>query len=291
MGINIGNINMYVNQDLNINLQTLKTNTFIGKGFPEEIEKLPEHIKKAVLTKGCGIEVECENITTFLLDDYYWAWHKDNSLRNNPIEWVTKFGLRVKDMQYALDILSRGIEAEKFPGGFSFSERTSVHVHLDCRYHSGDNVRSLVILYTLVENSLFNFAGETRKHNIFCVPLRQTLKEEHYNTWDMVGNWDKYCAINLRALREYGTVEFRHMEGNMNPRRIFNWVMLLALLVEASRRMTLEEVKQLVRDIKGESRYRLALEKIFYNYTDLLHWNDRDIDRACSDSKLYFGEV
>lgn len=261
-----------------------------------KLQTLPRGTLINFLNRGVGVEIECEKAVSLPLRHRTWVCHRDSSLRGEALEWVTTYGLRIGGLWGALSNFKREVdkarEGYKDPTLYDFSERTSIHVHLDCRYFNEEQIKSLLVLYTLVENSLFRFAGEQRKHNVFCVPLRETdFSFSGFSAWGMVEDWAKYCAINIKCLREFGTVEFRHMEGHDDIERIFVWVTLLFLLQEAAKKKTKEEIREIISNIKGDSLYRVALNKIFYGFTDLLEWDERDIDTAASDAKLIFSEL
>ena len=44
----------------------------------------------------------------------------------------------------------------------------------------------------------------------------------------------RYQVINLSSLENYGTVEFRQMNGSTNQRKILNWIRIMERLVSRS---------------------------------------------------------
>lgn len=258
----------------------------------DSLKLLPPNILKSILDTGVGIEMEVESAEFDLPHKLFGPWKivGDGSLREGGKEFVTGYGARVGDVFKPLLSLTDAMAQvrKEYPAAFEFSERTSIHIHLDCRFFTESQIESFLSLYTLVENPLFKYAGPDRKHNIFCVPLRDSKISPGHTLNTRIGDWDKYSALNLLALRTFGTLEFRHMSGNSDPLKIYMWIILLALLHNAARRMSKGEIAALITNIRGESQYRTALETLFYHFTDLLQWNDRDIDTAASDAKMFF---
>lgn len=266
----------------------------LGKGpVHPRFAKLPAKVQDAIRRFPVGVEVEVE-----------WGADRirvpgmnqvqDGSLRNHGIEFVTAFGVRLDGILKILEGFEKEIvEYRRFKekGAFTFSERTSVHTHLDVRHWTDAQVQNLLVLYTLFEKSLFGFVHPKRSHNIFTIPLRSWDGMGKINSLDqMLQNMNRYCALNLQALPKYGTIEYRHMEGNCNSDYIFTWLCLLALLHYAAMRMSTQEVREFILDIKSSSDYTAALSKIFFSFRDLLHADALDTDNAASDAKLFFFE-
>lgn len=248
-----------------------------------------------MLSTGVGIEIEVENVPILEnLDQFRWEIKKDASLRNNGKEFVTKFGSRLYDVEnninYLFDLFSE-INRKTKGNFFQFTERTSIHVHIDVRKLSFKEIKSLIILYTLFEDSLFKLAGEQRKHNVFCVPLRYVgmsfLTGQSFKV--VLSRWEKYCAMNLCRMFDFGTVEFRHMEGNNDKERIINWVFTLAKLVDYCRITPLEDIEEEVRQLKYLSHYSMFSNKVFGSeIAKTIEIISQDFDQAVSDAKFFF---
>lgn len=253
---------------------------------------VPEKVLGGCLNRGVGIEIEVEDIleSDKLIDE--WIFHKDGSLRGNAREYVTPFGIRVGHAAKKLHLFEHEVlrlRKRYGQGAFSFGERTSVHVHLDVRPFTDEQIRALAILYTLFEDPLFYYAGPSRKSNVFTIPLRcSNLMVRMTDIWNIGVLGEKYCAINFKAMQTFGTVEFRHMEGTENFEKIFSWIMMLSLLVRFAQRVPLEDIQRQVEDIKVESQYDIFIRRVFFGFADLLRWDPNGLDEAASDAKLFF---
>lgn len=257
---------------------------FPGKDL---IDSLSPTTLNSIMSTGVGIEIEVEK-AVFVVCPRGWFSTKEGSLRDHGIEFVSKVGLRVEGAYSLLESFLASVEKSRKsdPDCFQFTERTSIHIHLDCSLLSEKQIQALLVLYTLVEGPLFEFGGNHRKYNVFCVPFRDSIINHMGTLGEQIDNWEKYSALNLKCLRQYGTVEFRIMEGTIEIDRIYTWILLLSLLHHASKQMSLSNIKEIIRDIKSDSQYREALKKIFYGFVNVLHWSDRDLDSATVDCKL-----
>jgi hypothetical protein len=171
-----------------------------------------------------GIEVEVENINQLGQINHSWRVERDGSLRNNGQEFISK-PLKPEQVETAIEHLFDALDKNAH-----FSPRTSVHVHMNCRELTFMQVYNIVLLYQCFEDLLYGFAGRERKKSIFCVPIGNT---NYYNGFrracssDQLVAWSKYTGLNIAPLREYGTVEFRHLRGTNDKQVIYKWLHFL----------------------------------------------------------------
>ena len=103
-----------------------------------------------------GIEVEVENVPNPRVQYFhrpYWGLTADNSLRNNGVEFVS---LPLKG--YQVEAAPKQL-ANSLPKEHQFSERTSVHIHMNVRDLTIEQIVNLMLIYTSLENLLFNWTG------------------------------------------------------------------------------------------------------------------------------------
>lgn len=244
-----------------------------------------------LLNQGIGIEVEVEQVVLF--DEPLKAWDikNDGSLRNDGKEFVTEYGMRVWQSFGAIDDLYSRMEAIRKINKalFAFGERTSIHVHFDVRQLSPQEIKSLLVVYTLFEDALFRVAGEHRKHNIFCVPLRYVaISRLGTSVIRCIQQWQKYSALNFTRARDLGTVEFRHMEGTPDRNRVKLWVLLLAHLMNYCKSTPYKHLEEEVKKLKYLSHYDIFKEKVFGPFANNLEIIPEEFDMAVSDAKLFF---
>jgi hypothetical protein len=264
---------------------------------------LPPKVQDSVIHRLCGVEIEVENACGFTdasIEQFqkFWFQTDDGSLRNRGVEFVTLIGLKVGHLPNALATLNSCVNNSREIQGsnkyYSFSERCSVHIHLDVRHFTTNMVHNLLMVYTIFEDTLFKMCHPLRKGNIFCLPLKDTNLEQKNiggsgTILDIINNGEKYTAINVAAIKKYGSVEFRHHEGTFDVTTLMNWVYILSLLVHYAERTPISEVQARVFALKSESAYDIFARDVFYGFAPLLLRNldPMEMDVAVSCAKLF----
>lgn len=196
----------------------------------------PEQINSEFI---CGAELEIESVMDMrlaALTDKYIGVTEDGSLRNHGREFLlppSTLENSVELFKFTHQCLFLGEEVEPF------SERTSVHVHVNCMHSTQQQIKNLLYLYAIFEPLAFAFAGQERADNIHCVPLNHTIMPSNYalSLESLIDRWHKYTAFNLLPLRELGTVEFRHLGGTNDPVRYAAWLKFIKTLWVAAHKI------------------------------------------------------
>lgn len=173
-----------------------------------------------------GVELEIEDVRG--CPDYCgFNVTEDGSLRNNGKEFISPPWESKTIIDGFKKLHSKLIHTPSKPQ--PFSDRTSIHVHINCLDLNQEQVKSIVLWYALFEPVFFAMCAPNRKNNIHCVPLDQTTLCENYRrTLPLfVQKWSKYTALNLLPLSAQGTIEFRHMEGHNDTARFEAWLLTL----------------------------------------------------------------
>lgn len=181
-----------------------------------------------------GIECEIEAVTRQPSLGGTWSMTEDGSLRNGGKEFISS----PVPLSSAIEAFE-ALHAQKFYNeAEAFSERTSIHVHMNCQSLTVQQVRVLVLLYAMFEEYFFAMTTPARRGNIHCVPLTETYLPVLYgNTIQgMLQRWHKYTALNIKPLSQHGTVEFRHMHGHADKELFAEWLGVLGRLWELSSR-------------------------------------------------------
>lgn len=185
-----------------------------------------------------GLEIEVEN-TPYrdipLLSG--WRMENDGSLRNSGAELISP-PADFAYLEYTLPIQLGFLRSKNKK--LDFSWRTSTHVHVNVRPLQVRQLYLLLLLYLVFEKALFRFSSWDRTDSIFCVPVSQTPYVEMLRALihskdgfvQEIGEWQKYSALNLSRLRDYGTVEFRHMGGADDLNRVLTWLKIIHNLIE-----------------------------------------------------------
>lgn len=191
-----------------------------------------------------GTELEVESVLTAQMPDK-WTVTEDGSLRNQGKEFISP-PLNLESLVEGFKLIHTTFRP--ITGLEKFSERTSIHVHVNCLDLEDFQVKQIVLWYALFEPVFFAMVNPIRASNIHCVPLDQTLLPSYYKKplSFLVERWSKYTALNLLPLREYGTIEFRHMEGHDDGTKFEWWLKTLENLWTFGKSMAVS--KQVLSD-------------------------------------------
>jgi len=217
-----------------------------------------------------GIEIEVESDSHELIMQAnkltiactVWKTEVDYSLREYSTELISRplFGLDIKD---ALLLMESFIKQDT---QLRFSDRTSVHIHMECIDMSPKQLSNFVLLYITLEEVLFKFTAPHRHDNIYCLPfslsggLQANTKAllVHLNnnnksaTKRMLSRWPKYSSMNLSNIPNIGTIEFRALDGTADASRILTWIKILMSIKKYSLEF-MEDVNDIPKLVSGMS--------------------------------------
>lgn len=239
-------------------------------------------------TTYLGLEVEVERIARtsgiLPLRDNYHLWNNvpDGSLRNDGKEFVT-VPLKGVDVIFALQTLQEHLLKDKTCIAHEFTDRTSVHVHMNVLDLTGEQYLNLVLTYLLVEPLLYNYVGGDRSKNIFCVPIIDSDLGDILSTSltylksgsaasaiSALKSWQKYTGFNLLPTFGYGTVEFRHLVGTSDLSVITNWLNLILSLKTFAKSKSHTDLVDIIVNINTTSDYMQVTSAIFGNLVGIL---------------------
>ena len=255
----------------------------------EKMNTLKEKPMEWCTTQGMvGIEIEVENITNSLYPLAYWNVKTDGSLRNNGVELVS-VPLQIKQVQLALEHAFNVLTAHNKP---DFSNRTSIHIHVNCRDLTQNQIYNFILLYALFEKHFYSFAGNKRMNSIFCVPLFRTnqLNVLDNVVYGLSPNWHKYCGINLLPLynnsitQGYGTIEFRHLYGTSNQREILEWINDIMCLRKYACEISKDDLLKNIKEMNTTSSYISLYSQVFAKGRKVLS-NKKDFEECVSNIK------
>lgn len=184
-----------------------------------------------------GIELEIEAIDRNQIwtgISPYIEVKEDHSLRNSGREFITP----PRNLKTTLEFFKNVHSCVKFLNPLEkFSERTSIHVHVNCQNLEVGQVRQVVLLYALFEECFFRMVESSRRDNIHCVPITDTYLPVYFrqSLSTQVSKWSKYTALNLLPLKSLGTIEFRHMHGHDDSLLLQDWLMSIERLLTLSK--------------------------------------------------------
>jgi len=132
--------------------------------------------------------------------------------------------------------------------------RTGIHVHLDVRDLSMDQLIGLCILYALFEKPIYRWIGDNRENNHFCLPwykaegsliqathiVRAARTEVDRDNgridplFEASEDYARYAGFNWNALARFGSVEARQLKTTHNTQKIIEWINILQSLKRAT---------------------------------------------------------
>lgn len=201
-----------------------------------------------------GIEVEAENVTIAHPHPEGWNHHNDGSLRNHGMEYIS--------VPIGGSAINKYIASfyDNIPEKWSFSQRTSTHVHVNIQDFSYDELGRLLFVYCACEPILFDFVGEDRANSSFCTPLLQSYYPNHLihqivrggaagagGGGTAIQRWEKYSAVNLSRCHDLGTIEFRHMHGTRDKIKMLLWLKILQGMYRFARKHSIDEMYDIFR--------------------------------------------
>lgn len=188
-------------------------------------------VRKTLGDLGVEIEVEGDDLPRNELG--YWRQEKDGSLRGESAEFVLRKPLTKEALVKALSELDEAYK--EYGSKVHDSIRAGVHVHVNVQELTKLQLFNFVTVYLLLEDLLVKWCGESRQGNLFCLRCRdaeawlQLLENAiQFDTLDILKNDHiRYASINLKALCQYGSLEFRSMRGTRDLELIKTWAFML----------------------------------------------------------------
>ena len=212
-----------------------------------------------------------------------WAQVKDNSLKDKGLEftlpvWHNNAYEYLKDLYGSMD------KPEA-------SSRCSVHIHADVTTFTLDQVKSLIVLYTIFERALYRYSGNRWNSN-YCVPVQTWAVGMNLNQMgfgNLAMDFMKYSGLNVFPDEgKLGTVEFRHMAGNKNPDYIVAWINIIAKLVKYAKTQDYIKLLERIQDMRVTSQYWDLFKEVFDEYSMILNYSnfDKDVEEGITFVKL-----
>lgn len=185
-----------------------------------------------------GIEVEYENSRLSLQDleglHTKWIVVEDGSLRNNGRELVAKHPLTQTGLTKAGEEFVR--HRDEVEGNMEFTCRCGLHVHINVRDMTLEQLRTFLYVYATIEPYLENEWNE-RAMNLFTpslskAPMVMRALRIFLGDADTLGalreRWlSKYASVNTLPIFTYGSVEFRMHPSTSSWDDIYRWCQLL----------------------------------------------------------------
>lgn len=198
-----------------------------------EIFGVPGHLKVA---KDVGVEIEVEG-KNLPGGDKYWRREHDGSLRGEEnAEYVLKEPLTLLQLKMALKSLA--INYKTAGARIDESVRAGIHVHVNVQELNIIQLYNYITLYFVFEELLTKYCGESREGNLFCLRacdadylvdrLQYAAQNNKFRT--LITDDLRYAALNVKALGNYGSLEFRAMRSTKDFEVVQTWATILVQL-------------------------------------------------------------
>jgi len=248
---------------------------------------------KLVLSEcGVGVEVELEHTHRLCLPSRPWRVVDEGSLHQDGLELIFYVPLAGRDITEALATL----EAHCEDSGVTVGNDTSLHVHIDVRDLTCQQVWKFMMLHTMFESALFNFCGgETREANIFCIGTKYAPdKIQRYSEAlaallagrerafiTSLNNAGRYSSMNTESVHRFGSLEFRGHRGEWRAAPVLRWINILQCLKKAVLDNTIPW-KRPYLTVKRLGARQMAHD-VFGKYLSSLNYDGfvPDVERGC----------
>lgn len=235
---------------------------FFRVGAPR-VETYPRTVDCVNPSLVIGLELETENCQRLNTDRWIEGAHRhqfrvdrDGSLRGSAYEFISN----PMQSRHALPALQDFLTWAQF-NEENYSDRCSVHVHVNCTDMEMEQISNVALLYTVAEEIMFEFVGRHRESNIYCIPWSHC--RAHYDLIqyflsrpaEQLKRWNKYTALNLIPLSSYGTVEFRQMHGTADFGKLQQWINMIGAIFAMAKSVELKDLIAEIKSLNTTSQY------------------------------------
>lgn len=210
-----------------------------------------------------GIELELEGNFEFQSDlTDFWNAKEEHSLRGG-YEFVLRKPIELVDLDRALSDLEKTLEKSQIHPTI----RCSTHIHVNVSKMSHRQIYNAVGYYFLLEDLLVQTQGPLRIGNLFCLRMSDAETIAHdlsesvrrqtgFGQFSMDSH--KYGAVNLAAVRKFGSLEFRFFRPLKTPQIAF-WSRLLHRMIRNAADIPLSRPIDLLEKDRYTDVLRLCL--------------------------------
>lgn len=189
---------------------------------------IPRHkLKEGLL--GVEVEVEGESLPDVDTDD--WRTENDYSLRGESREYVMREPRSLDETVTCLNTLKERLNNSVYYE----TPRAGVHVHVNVQNLTVVELYNAITATYLLETILTKYCGAHREGNLFCLRVCDAEYQAHvveesateHNLEVLNNEMIRYSALNLNALRKYGSIEYRAMRSTADFEVLKVWCNVL----------------------------------------------------------------
>lgn len=272
-------------------------------GIPNR--KLNAPVRNTSYKESLGIEIELEGTnlpTAGYLDAIVsssgaaWSVKQDGSLRGG-LEYVLSKPCDSGEVDYLVRGLFNVFEQRKTK--LALSNRCSLHVHYNVGGLKVNSLTSVIALWTVFEEPLLRWWGDARYKNHFCLSSKdESANVKAWQSFLTDGRLPeetglRYTALNLVAIKKYGSVEFRGGGGVDNPDKAIVWIRFLYALCEYAK-AKYNNPQELAYDLSERGALTIFLDicgEEFETFGREVVTTVEEFDRCCAESFYNFQPI
>lgn len=160
----------------------------------------------------------------------------------------------------------------------SSNELCGYHIHVDAQDYKYHDIRRLILLYSKIEDALFNIVPTHRRNNKYCPKCAENYlsqvkegkeckssichivyqisgpKAKEIRQRRVEKYWEsRRAALNLHSWMYRGTFECRLAASSANPNKIIPWAMLWGDIIDFAYRKSENDIKKLGASMDGQA--------------------------------------
>lgn len=231
--------------------------------------------KRNGYTDHIGVEIETEGQRLPKVDSELWRSDVDGSLRGESWEYVLKEPVHKDDLHKA--IVGLKYEWHKAKSVVKDSPNAGVHIHINVSDLTVTELYNYLALYLVLEEILIEQCGADRIGNLFCLRASDAeylldMLATAIKTTDLkILHTDdlRYAAVNVKALGDYGSVEFRSWPSNGDLAGVEWWASVLMHLKQVAK--ATDNPAQVVGDVSMMSP-EVFFNSVMKEYAEKIKW-------------------
>lgn len=171
----------------------------------------------------------------------YWRMTEDGSVSGEGCELVSPIlhGRKAEDMRLA----KVALDTLRNHGGM-VNRSCGLHVHHNLRGKRVGDIAETVAHWTLFQPTIERIIPASRAAGDYSNSMHgpqnwydSVIRHGADQEWRAImnGSYGRYHAVNLCALRDHGTIEYRQHSGTLNPRKLEHWLKFTRAMHDVSR--------------------------------------------------------
>jgi hypothetical protein len=159
--------------------------------------------------------------------------------------------------------------------GAKVNPTCGLHVHVNAKDMSGEQILSAVKRYNKYETQIDKFVNSDRRNNHFAKGMKEVEDWLNFVTeinespsarelCERAERRGRYRKLNITSFLRHGTLEFRQHQGSLDPNEVCNWVIFCIQFIEDSKKACAKKYKWNVKLVRVDPEFGgFYLPKLF----------------------------